>query len=195
LHPLPAALSWLAQVLQHPPRAVRIQGVEFIEVATVTQVRSGETRNVLPGSLMVNLNLRYPPDRSAEEAESFARSLCPTPRPLVEASDSKDGSEEVGIEVVIMDHAVAGAIQMEASLYHHLLRATGLPRRAKQAWTDVARFSILGVPALNWGPGDPRFAHTRDEEVEIAQLEDVYRQMERFLRGPGPDPKSEEGSR
>ena len=190
LHPLPAALPWLAQVLQHPPRPVRIQAVEFIEVGTVTQLRSGEARNILPGSVTVNVNLRYPPDRSAEEAEAFARSLCPAPRPLVEASDKEN--EKVGIEVEIMDHAVAGTIPMEAPHYRHLLESTGLPRRAKQAWTDVARFSILGVPALNWGPGDPRLAHTRNEEIEISQLEEVYRQMERFLRGSGPDRSGEE---
>lgn len=186
LHPLPAALPWLEQVLRHPMRPVRIQGVEFIEVVTLTLLRSGEARNVLPGELMVNLNLRYPPDRTAEEAEAFARSLCPAPRPLVESSGPERGEEEVGVEVEILDHAVAGAIPMEAPFYRHLLETTGLPRRAKQAWTDVARFSVLGVPALNWGPGDPRLAHTRDEEIEIAHLDEVYRQMERFLSGPGP---------
>lgn len=188
LHPLPDALSWLAKVLAHPMRPVQIQGVEFIEVVTLTQLQSGEARNVLPGTLMVNLNLRYPPDRTAAEAEAFARSLCPQPRPLRESSGSDPSSqEEVGIEVEIMDHAVVGAIPMDAPLYRHLLEATGLPRRAKQAWTDVARFSILGVPALNWGPGDPRLAHTREEEVEIEQLEEVFERLMRFLSGPGPD--------
>lgn len=202
LHPLPAALPWLAKVLRHPMRRVQIQGVEFIEVVTLTQLQSGEARNILPGTLAVNLNLRYPPDRTAAEAEAFARSLCPEPRPLREAAgeipsagENRSSEEEVGIEVEIMDHAVAGAIPMDAPLYRHLIESTGLPRRAKQAWTDVARFSMLGVPALNWGPGDPRLAHTREEEVEIAQLEDVFAQMASFLTGPGPDFKDGSGGK
>jgi succinyl-diaminopimelate desuccinylase len=200
LHPLPAALPWLARVLAHEPRPVRMQEVEFVEVVTVTQLHAGEARNVLPGTLEVNLNLRYPPDRTAMDAERLARSLCPEPRPLrdrepaapradeigIESAEIGIESKEIGIEVEIVDHAVAGAIPMEAPLYRHLLETTGLSRRAKQAWTDVARFSALGVPALNWGPGDPRLAHTREEQVHVLQLEQVYEQMIRFLAGSGP---------
>ncbi|MCA9729202.1 MAG: succinyl-diaminopimelate desuccinylase [Candidatus Eisenbacteria bacterium] len=195
-HPLPAALPWLSQIVDHPARPVRLEGVEFVEVVTVTQLHSGETRNVLPGSLLVNVNLRYPPDRSPADAERFARTLCPEPRPATPRLPGGDPSatrfvggdpEEIGITVEIVDHAVAGAIATEAPLYRHLLDTTGLPKRAKQAWTDVARFTALGVPALNWGPGDPSFAHTRDERVEIAQIEEVYRRMYDFLTGPAPE--------
>ena len=79
---------------------------------------------------------------------------------------------------------------MDAPLYRHLLTRTGLARSAKQAWTDVARFTALGVPALNWGPGDPRLAHTKEEWVDAAEADRVLAAMLDFFRGPGPEGES-----
>lgn len=166
------ALPWLTAVSAIPPREVEIEGAVFREVASVTQIHGGETRNVIPGALRANLNLRYAPDRSMEDAERYVRSLAPA---------SSVATAE------IRDHAGAAGIDSAAPLYRHLLDHSGLPRRAKQAWTDVARFSALGVPALNWGPGDPAMAHTKDEWVEVAQAEQVLSDLRRFLLAPGPD--------
>jgi succinyl-diaminopimelate desuccinylase len=188
LHPLAGALPWMERALAFGARRVALAGVEFLEVATITQVHAGEVRNVLPGRLEINLNLRYPPDRTPAEAEALARSLCPDPRPW---NPSFDGAaptpQDVGVQVEIVDHAPAGAIAADDPLYRHVLEATGLPRRGKQAWTDVARFTAVGVPALNWGPGDPHLAHTREERVDLESLRGAFEAMHRFFAGPGPE--------
>ncbi|MFN8548000.1 MAG: succinyl-diaminopimelate desuccinylase [Candidatus Eisenbacteria bacterium] len=173
-HPLRKALPWLERTLAIAPREVTLHGVSFKEVVSLTQLHAGEARNVIPGVMRVNVNLRYPPDRSPEEAEAYAFRLAP---PAEHAS------------VAIRDHAVAAPISMDAPLYRHLLARTGLPRSAKQAWTDVARFTALGVPALNWGPGDPRLAHTKEEWVDAAEADRVLAAMRDFFLGPAPEPE------
>jgi succinyl-diaminopimelate desuccinylase len=197
VHPLRHALPWLEAILSRPVRETRIAGVVFREVVTPTVLRAGEARNVVPGTLEVNLNLRYPPDRTPGEAEEFARSLfppgtvfrcfgrvlslVPAERPAI--ADPLPG----GITVELFGHSLAGSIVSDAPFYRHLLESTGLPRRAKQAWTDVARFSALGVPALNWGPGDPELAHTREEFVEVAEVEQFLARIRAYLLGKGPE--------
>ena len=187
LQPWIAAAPWLEEVARHPHRVVEMAGVEFRELVSVTEVVSGQTKNVIPPNVVVNLNVRYAPDRTWEEAETFALSLCPQPRPRVDPEDPyAPRPDEVGVEVGITDHAPAGTLPLESPIYRHLLESTGLRRNAKQAWTDVARFSVYGVPALNWGPGDPLLCHRDDESVEIERLAVVYEAMLRFLSGAGP---------
>lgn len=226
-HPLRHALPWLDAILARPIREAHIAGVVFRELAVPTRLRAGEVRNVVPGSLEVNLNLRYPPDRTPAQAEELARSLFPEGtvfrrfgrRPSADGPHFFEDVPEEGdsgvvqggarsgvggppaggtlrppvadpppgsITVELSDHSPAGRIALDAPLYRHLLESTGLPRRAKQGWTDVARFSALGVPALNWGPGDPAFAHTKDEFVEIAEAERFVAGLQAYLLGAGP---------
>ncbi len=166
VNPLTKALPWLERIARLPIRDVTIAGVTFREVASITQIHAGETRNVIPASLRVNLNLRYAPDRTMAEAEAYALSLAP---PAEDAT------------VTIRDHAPAAAIAAEAPLFRKLLEEGGLSRAAKQAWTDVARFTALGVPALNWGPGDPRLAHTKEEWVDVDEAERVLAGMRAFF--------------
>ncbi len=170
-HPLEVALPWLEATLRRPIRTVEIAGAVFREVVTLTRLHAGEVRNVIPGTLTINLNLRYAPDRSPEEAEQFARGLCPSPEQA---------------ECRLVDHSPAGKISFDDPLYRYLCESTGLPRRAKQGWTDVARLSAAGVPAINWGPGDPELCHTREEFVEAASAEACLERMVTFLTGPGP---------
>lgn len=190
VHPMVAALAWYARVLEHPIREAKIAGVVFRELASLTRLRAGEARNVIPAALEQNLNLRYPPDRSPKEAERLVAELLPEGaarrgfRSLENADDAAWDGATVTAE--LLDHAPPGRIDLQAPLYRHLLENTGLPRRAKQGWTDVARLTALGIPALNWGPGDPERAHTRDESVEIAEAEDCFDRMRAFLLGPGP---------
>jgi succinyl-diaminopimelate desuccinylase len=235
-HPLRHALPWLEAILARPIREAEIAGVTFRELAVPTRLRAGEVRNVVPGSLEVNLNVRYPPDRTPTQAEELARSLFPDGtvfrrfgrRPSVDGPHFFEDAPEDGglgpgagegagrfgvggspavrmespgidvrtpavgdpppgsITVELSDHSPAGRIALDAPLYRHLLESTGLPRRGKQGWTDVARFSALGVPALNWGPGDPAFAHTKDEFVEVAEAERFVARLRAYLLGAGP---------
>jgi succinyl-diaminopimelate desuccinylase len=180
VHPLKGALGWLEATLRHPVRAVEISGAVFREVVTLTTLHSGDVRNVVPATLSVNLNLRYPPDRTPEEAEAYAFSLCP--RGLAAPPGGRPEAESV-----ILDHSPAARVDLSAPLYRYLCESTGLPRRGKQGWTDVARFTAWGVPALNWGPGDPELAHTTEESVDAASAEVCLERMRGFLLGPGPE--------
>ncbi len=181
-HPLPAALDWMGAVLSQEERAVEIAGVTFREIVTITEVRAGEAKNIVPARLEVNLNLRYAPDRTPENAEAYARSLCPPPG----AWQPEGVSEPVQVSVEVTDHAAPGQVDLSQPLLRHLLETTALPRRAKQGWTDVARFTSLGVPAVNWGPGKAELCHRADEAVELATVATCRDRVLQFLAGPGP---------
>ena len=197
-HPLRHALPWLEVIQARPVREAEIAGVTFREVAVPTRLRAGDVRNVVPGALEVNLNLRYPPDRTPAQAEELARSLFPhgtafrrfSRRTDVDTDEPAGEHQPGSITVELSDHSPAGRIALDAPLYRHLLESTGLPRSAKQGWTDVARFSALGVPALNWGPGDPTLAHTKDEFVEVAEAERFVARLRGYLLGAGPSENS-----
>jgi len=187
LQPWVAAAPWLDEITRYPHRVVEMAGVQFRELVSITHLVSGETKNVIPSNVVANLNLRYAPDRSWDDAEAFGRSLCPAPRPRRDPRDPYlPVVEDVGVRVEITDHAPAGTIPLDRPLYRHLLESTGLSRNAKQAWTDVARFSTHDIPAANWGPGDPLLCHRDDESVEIRRLGETYVAMRSFLDGEGP---------
>lgn len=186
LHPFEAALPWLEAVRRIPERPVEIAGVVFREAVVVTKIHAGEARNVSPGSLEVNLNVRYAPDRTPEEAERWARSLCPTPRPASPEGAAVSPEDAVGASVEIVDHAGPGLVDLSAPLFRYLLDATGLPREAKQGWTDVARFGAFGVPAVNWGAGDPLLCHRADERLDLREVEALRRAVGDFLMSAGP---------
>jgi len=112
----------------------------------------------------VTLNLRYPPDRTAAEAEDYLRSLVPQ-----------------GATLEIVSHAPAGAVVAEGPLVAALLAAGADRVEPKQAWTNVADFTAAGIDAINFGPGHTRYAHRRDERVEIAALVHAYETLERFV--------------
>ncbi len=144
---------WLAQIVRFPVTPVRVQGLEFRETLQVTTLAAGRARNVVPDELVVNLNHRFPPDRTAAEAEARVRALVPP---------------EFGVRVV--DAAEPGRVSLDRPLVRELVERTGRPAAGKQGWTDVARFSALGVPALNFGPGLPDVSHTADEYCPIPNL-------------------------
>jgi succinyl-diaminopimelate desuccinylase len=143
-----------------------VEGLPFFEVVSVTRLESGVADNVVPGSAEATLNLRYPPDRTTDEAEELVRSLVPT-----------DATVE------IIGNSPPGAVSVDAPLVQ-ALRATGdFPVAPKQAWTNVADFTQRGIPAVNFGPGATRYAHAQDELVEIGSLERVYEALRRVALG------------
>jgi len=189
--PAARGAPWLQRTLDRPAREVEIAGATFRELISLTRLRAGEVRNVIPGALEVNLNLRYAPDRTPAEAERLAAEALPEGTAL-RGFPSLPGArapawESAEVAAEIVDLSPPGRIELEAPLYRHVLDATGLPRRGKQGWTDVARLTALGIPALNWGPGDPELAHTRDEFVEVAEAEDCLGRMRAYLAGDGPE--------
>ena len=116
---------------------------------------------------VATLNFRYPPDRSPAEAEDFVRTLVPT---------------DATVEIV--GNSPPGDVAVDAPLVRRLLDQSGLPIEPKQAWTNVADFTSRGIPAINFGPGATRYAHRRDERVEIAALEQAYEALRRLVVEP-----------
>jgi succinyl-diaminopimelate desuccinylase len=155
------AIHGLAPVLQriasYVPREVEIDGCRFREGVQAVIVEGGVAHNVVPDRAVLTVNHRFAPDRSPEEAEAFARGL------LAEAD-----------EVEMADFAVAAPPSLDHPLLASLVRRVGAPPNGKLGWTDVARFAARGVPATNFGPGDPRVAHHKDEHVDRAQIERAF---------------------
>lgn len=151
------AIEGLARVATHERREAILDGLPFYEVASVTRLEGGLADNVVPDRAIATVNVRYPPDRAPAEAEDFVRSLVPT-----------DATVE------ILGNSPPGAVVADAPLVEALRAQGGFPLAPKQAWTNVADFTSRGIPAVNFGPGATRYAHAKDELVEIAALERAY---------------------
>jgi succinyl-diaminopimelate desuccinylase len=160
------AIEGLARVATHERREAVIDGLPFYEVVSVTRLEGGVADNVVPDRAVATLNLRYPPDRSPADAEELLRSLVPT---------------DAAVEVV--GNSPPGAVSLDAPLVQALRAASGAAIEPKQAWTNVADFTSRGIPAVNFGPGATRYAHARDELVEIEALERAYVALRRVVLG------------
>jgi succinyl-diaminopimelate desuccinylase len=156
--------EWLAAMHRRQPTPVIVAGLEFREVMSVTTARGGVASNVIPARFDLNLNYRFPPNLSLEEAEARLR----------EAAAPAD-------EVELVDRAPAGAIPEGNPHLERLARVTGARRTAKQGWTDVARLTRRGIPAVNYGPGEVALCHRADESVAVAAMESAFGTLKRFL--------------
>jgi len=154
----------LAELLARAPVEVALQGYRFREVMNVTLARGGRARNVVPEQLVLNLNYRFSPARSLEQAQAEVLSLVAG-----------------RAQVRFTDLAPAGPVFADHPLLQRLVERTGASVESKQAWTDVARLGLHGVPAVNFGPGISAQAHQAGEYASAAAIADGYRLMERFL--------------
>jgi succinyl-diaminopimelate desuccinylase len=151
----------LAVLDAYEARAPTIDGCEFREALQAVRVEGGVANNVVPDRATVTINHRVAPDRTLAEAEAHVREVL--------APVLGDGDE---VTVVSADPpALPG---LSRPLLAALVERSGLPVRAKLGWTDVARFSEHGIPAVNLGPGDPNIAHTAGECVGRSKLEAVH---------------------
>jgi succinyl-diaminopimelate desuccinylase len=146
------AVTGLARVTGLPPHDVEVGGLPFREVLSLTSIAGGRADNVVPDLVEATLNFRYAPDRSRADAEARLRELA-------------------GDEVEIVSHSPAASVAISNPLVRRLQEIGDFGVTPKQAWTPVAQFAELGLDAVNFGPGATRFAHARDEQVEIASLE------------------------
>ena len=137
-----------------------IDGLEYHEGLNAVAIRGGVAGNVVPDECVVEVNYRFAPDRSVEEAEAFVREFFH------------------GFEVTLTDSAPGALPGLDRPAAKAFVEAVGGEVAPKFGWTDVARFSALGVPAVNFGPGDPLFAHKQDEHVPVEQI----RRSEDLLR-------------
>jgi len=131
-------------------------------------VRGGVAGNVVPDRVVLGVNHRFAPDRTADEAEASVRELL---APVLGAAD----------EVRVVDVATGAAPGLDHPLLATLAARNRLEVRAKLGWTDVARFAALGVPAVNFGPGDPTLAHTAEERVEASSIERCFSALRDLL--------------
>jgi succinyl-diaminopimelate desuccinylase len=130
-----------------------VDGLSYHEGLNAVGIRGGVAGNVIPDECVVSVNFRFAPDRSAEQAEQYIREVFD------------------GWEVVIADVAGGARPGLGEPAAASFVAAMGGAPRAKLGWTDVARFDALGIPAVNFGPGDPRHAHTQGEHVATAEIE------------------------
>ena len=147
----------LASVAAYEGRQVTIDGCHFREGLQVVAVAGGVANNVVPDRATATLNHRFAPDRTPAEAEAHVRSVV----------------GEVD-EFEVTDMALAAPPSLGHPLLQAVLAASGGVAYGKLGWTDVARFAARGVPATNFGPGDPNVAHSAGENVSRADLETVY---------------------
>ena len=161
------AIHRLAPVLDaiaaYPTRRPVIDGCEYREALQALWVEGGVANNVVPDRAVLRINHRYAPDRTGSEAfarleESFGALLDPALGDTLELEANSEGAAPGLSHPVLAD----------------LVRRTGTAPRAKLGWTDVSFFSALGIPATNFGPGDPELAHTPEELVERSDLDTAW---------------------
>jgi succinyl-diaminopimelate desuccinylase len=148
-----------------------IDGCQYREALQAVDVQGGVAGNVVPDQVSLALNHRFAPDRDAAAAEAAIRQL------LEPVLDARRGDTLAAVE-----RAPAAAPGLDHPLLVRLVEASGGPARAKLGWTDVAFFAERGIPATNFGPGDPEVAHTAEERVTRAEVEAVYGVLAALLR-------------
>ena len=160
------ALEGLRPFAEIEPRPVEIGGLTFTEVGSITQIQGGIATNVIPDRAEAVVNFRYAPDRSPSSADAYLRSLVPA-----------------GATYEPMGDSPPARVVTDSPLVQRLRAAGELALEPKQAWTNVADFTSRGIDAVNFGPGATRYAHSRDEQVEIAALERAFESLWAFLTG------------
>ncbi len=151
-----------------------LDGCEYREALQAVEVSGGVAGNVVPDEARVVLNHRFAPDRSAEEAFG-----------AIESYLSPALSRAAGDTITLEDQSPAAAPGLAHPLLASLVTASGSLPRAKLGWTDVAFFSARGIPAANFGPGNPELAHSAGERVERGELDLVFETLRGLVAG-GP---------
>ncbi|MDQ1618636.1 MAG: succinyl-diaminopimelate desuccinylase [Actinomycetota bacterium] len=160
-----AAAPVLSRLASYEPAEVSIDGLTYREGLNAVGIRGGVAGNVIPDECVVTVNYRFAPDKSEAEAQDVVRRVFD------------------GFEVVVSDSAPGALPGLSQPAAAAFVATIGKPPQPKFGWTDVSRFSALGVPAVNYGPGDPNVAHTREEYVDIAQIVEVEERMRSWLTG------------
>jgi len=175
-----SARSWLGENAVHragevldrlrsyQPRQPVVDGLAFHEGLNAVGIRGGVAGNVIPDEAVVTVNYRFAPDRDEAQALSHVRDVF------------------AGFDLHLTDSAAGARPGLDQPLARDLVEAIGGRPRAKLGWTDLARYSALGIPAVNYGPGDPALSHTRDEHVPVAAIREAEDQLLGWLTGrPG----------
>jgi succinyl-diaminopimelate desuccinylase len=162
IHKLGAVLDRLKS---YAARSVDIDGCVYREGLSAVRIDGGVAGNVIPDSASVTVNFRFAPDRTVDDA-------------LQHVHDVLDGLD---VQIELTDSAAGALPGLTAPAAAKLVEAAGGQVRAKYGWTDVARFAALGIPAVNYGPGDPNLAHRADEHVDTAAITAATDMLRRYL--------------
>lgn len=171
---LTKAGRFLAEFHDRQPVEVDVDGVAYRDVWSLTQAHTSTGRNLVPGTLTLNLNLRFAPSRSLDEAEAELRHTV-----AEVAADT--GAGDITVEIV--DRAPPAPPRRDEPVVARFVESVGGTATGKQAWTDVARFAAAGVPGCNFGPGRTDQAHQRGEFVEVDAMVDTHARLTHFLTG------------
>ena len=155
----------LDRLSDYRARQVDIDGCEYREGLSAVRIDGGVAGNVIPDAATVTVNYRFAPDRSPQQALAHVREVFQGLPVTIEQTDAAAG-------------ALPGLTEPAAAA---LVAAADGQVRAKYGWTDVSRFAALGIPALNYGPGDPNLAHTVDEHVDVDQIAAVTEMLRSYL--------------
>ncbi len=153
----------LARLAEYRAREIAVDGLLYRESMSAVRITGGVAGNVIPDACEVEVNYRFAPSKSAADAEAHIRNLL------------------AGFDVEITDAAEGARPGLDAPIARDFVTAVGAEPRPKYGWTDVARFSALGIPAVNYGPGDPHLAHHDEERVPLAQIDAVERGLRAWL--------------
>lgn len=162
IHDLAPVLGILAS---YTPREVEVDGLVYRESLNAVTISGGVATNVIPDAAIVHVNYRFAPSRSGDEAIAYLREVFD------------------GYEVTVVDVADGARPGLDAPLAREFVKTVGGEPLPKYGWTDVARFSALGIPAVNFGPGDPMLAHADDERVPVAQITACENALRDWLDG------------
>lgn len=154
----------LDRLRSYRPAVVDVDGLTYREGLNAVSIEGGIAGNVIPDTCVVAVNYRFAPDKTEQEAFAHVRDLF-------DGFDVKLADSAPGARPGLGDPAAAAFVA-----------AVGAEVRAKEGWTDVARFTGLGMPAVNYGPGDPLLAHADDEQVRVGEIEECERRMDAWLR-------------
>jgi succinyl-diaminopimelate desuccinylase len=159
------AAGVLARLAAYEPRRVLIDGLEYREGLNAVRIEGGVAGNVIPDSCIVTVNFRFAPDRTEADALTHVREVL------------------AGYDLVLTDSAPGALPGLSHPAAKAFIEATGGAPRAKYGWTDVARFSGFGIPAVNYGPGDPNLAHKREEHCSLAAVAETEERIRMWLTG------------
>ena len=166
------AAPLMSRVAAIEPRPVLVSGLSFRESMSLTLAQAGHARNVIPDRVELNLNYRFAP---ADDPEAACRAAVERVRTLTAEAD-----------LDIVDLAPPGRVPSDNAFLDELSRLVGSERRAKEAWTDVARFGLWGVDAVNFGPGTSAQAHQANEWASLEAMIHAYEILKDFLTAPLP---------
>lgn len=147
-----AAAEVLRRLNDYQTQSVEVDGLVYRESMNAVLISGGIATNVIPDDCRVTVNYRFAPSKSAKDAQAHLEELF------------------AGFDVKIVDVAVGARPGLDRPEARAFIEATGLEVMPKYGWTDVARFSELGIPAINYGPGDPNKAHADDENCPVDQI-------------------------